>query len=248
MNTPRTFFALALAAPLSLLGCQDKSSGGTVASSVTATPAAGAACPPGSTLGGTACKGAGTSRVATITWAGAITDNGPTLTVKNTSGFGLKNATVSLWFYDKTGHRLDVAGAKKYSSSADVLGSSTFAAGGSKDTTFNFMKANIPTGTAQIEGEIVAATLVKPDGTEGNTWKNDDINADERAMTGTPQASAATAPQYAANPGTAAPPGAPTPPTAPTAHPTTTATTPPHATTPTATHRPGGPPPAPGHH
>jgi hypothetical protein len=214
MNRTRTILtlALSLSAPLAVAGCDKKSGGETVASATaTATAAPAPSCPSGSAVAGNFCKAAGQSRIATITWAGAVSDSGPTLTAKNTSSFGLKNATVSLWFYDRSGKRLDVAGTKKYSSSADVLGG-TFAAGASKDTTFNFLKANIPTGTAEIEGEIVAATLVKSDGTEGLTWKNDDLNADDRAMAGTPPAGGAAA--FAATPATTAAVAGTTKPTA----------------------------------
>jgi hypothetical protein len=241
MDTTRSMLVLALAAALAVAGCDQKSGGPTVASA-TATPAAAPSCPAGATVAGNACKASGQARVAVVTWVGAVTDSGPTLTVKNTSGFGLKSATVSLWFYDRTGHRLDVAGAKKYSSSADVLGSSTFAAGAQKDTTFNFMKANIPTGTAEIEGEIVAASLVKSDGTEGLTWKNDDLNADERAMAGTPPPGAAAPPQYAGGP--AAPTGPGAPPTAATGpRPTPTGGGAPTAHGGTTGGKPGGPTP-----
>jgi hypothetical protein len=233
MNSTRTVLAFSLAWPwamsFALAGCEQKEAP-TPAASATAAPAA-PTCPSGSSLAGNICKATGQNRVATLTWSGNVNDSGPLLTVKNSSSMGLKNGTVSLWFYDKTGKRLDVAGTKHYQFAGDIF-AGPLAAGAQKNTTFNFAKANIPTGTAEIEGEIVSATLQKTDGSDGSTWKNDDLNADERAMTGTPPPNAVAA---APAPGPTAPAVAAT--TPPGAKPTSAATT----------ARPGSPAPPRGH-
>jgi hypothetical protein len=225
MNSTRTVlaFSLACALPFALAGCEQKEAP-TPAASATAAPAA-PTCPSGSSLAGNICKATGQNRVATLTWSGNVNDSGPLLTVKNSTSVGLKNGTVSLWFYDKTGKRLDVAGTKHYQFNGDIF-AGPLAAGAQKSTTFNFAKANIPTGTAEIEGEIVSATLQKADGTDGPTWKNDDLDIEERAMAGTPPPNAVAAATAAAPTGPAAPTGAAVAAkTAPTAKPTSAPTT-----------------------
>ncbi len=186
----------------------------------------GSGCPAGSTLTGTMCKAGGRSRIATITWAGAVGDQGPTLNVKNTAGATLKQATVALWFYDVHGARLDVAGSKKWMSPSDAI--TSLAPGAAANSSFGFLKANIPTNTAEIEGEVIVATLANPDGSDGPQWKNDDLAADDRAMQGTPPPGAAVAANNAAG---AAPPPPGAPPSTPGgAVPRSTTTATPHAT------------------
>ena len=117
-------------------------------------------------------------------WTGLTADKGPTFSVTNTSGLTLKTATASLWFYDKTGKRLDVIGAKKYSTpaSADAFGSTPLKPSETRDLNISFSANNVPTGAVEIEAEIVRATVVKADGTEGAAWHNDDLNADARTV------------------------------------------------------------------
>jgi hypothetical protein len=217
MTTKPLLLAFALLVPAA--GCdKGKDSAGPVAASATAA-AAGPSCPAGSSLSSGTCVARGTTRVATISWGGLYAASGPIFTVKNTAGVGLKRGTVSLWFYDKSGRRLDASGAKKWSSSTDIFSGATLAAGSQRDTTFNFPRANVPDGAAQIEGEIVAATVAAADGSDGPAWKNDDLNVDDRAMANPPPAAAA-----AAAPGGGAPAGAaPGTPPAGTAPPATTA-------------------------
>jgi hypothetical protein len=191
MSTPRTLLALALSfgAPLLLGACNaagKKSDGTGPAASTSAPPVAAAACPGGSTLSGTRCNATGTSRVAIIKWyPPPIGAQGPRFSVTNTSQMTLRSATVSLWFYDKTGKRLDVVGTKKYSSATDAFGSTPLKPGAPRDLNLNFSLANVPTGTAEIEAEVVTAT------------HNDDLNADERVMVGPVPAPPATAPTTA---------------------------------------------------
>jgi len=212
MNTTAIVLALGLAAPLVLTtGCSKKSDDTGAVAPTTVAPAA-AKCPAGSSMAGTSCKGSGQSRVGTLTWNGALGDSGQVLMLRNTSGAVMKAGTVSLWFYDKSGKRLDVAGGKKYATPGDAFGSNV-KAGESRNITVPLTKTGIPDGTAEIEGEIVAVTLVNGDGTDGPGWKNDDLNADERVMTGTPSA---TVPAVVATgtlrPGIRKPPPPPPPP------------------------------------
>jgi hypothetical protein len=260
MTTKHILLAVSLLVPAAIGGCDmGKSSGGaTVTSSATPTAAAGgASCPGGSTLSAGSCLARGQSRVATIAWNGTFSGDGPIFTLKNTTSSGLRKGTVSLWFYDRSGKRLDASGAKKWSSSADIF-SGTMAASSSRETTFGFPRANLPDGTAQIEGEIVAVTLASADGSDGPGWKNDDLNADERVMVNPPSATAPVAAAGAGpRPGTA--PGAPTMPTGATPTPGRTPTpgaapagaTPTRGSGPAATvpagQKPGGPS-APPHH
>jgi len=195
MTGARALLAAALIAPFGAGGCGKKSDGAVIAASATA--AAPAPCPPGSMLVGSSCNGAGTSHVATVKWSGGPTgDKGPTFAITNTTPLTLKGATVSIWFYDKTGTRLDVTGARKYSTPAanDAFGTTPLKPGETRSLATAFSSAIIPTGAVEIEAEVVKATIVKPDGTDGPTWHNDDLNADARTMTGTiPVAASATA-------------------------------------------------------
>jgi hypothetical protein len=190
MHTTAIVLALALAAPLTLTACSKKSAG-------TSAPAPSAStvalvvprCPAGSSLDGTNCKATGMARVATLAWNNTIGDTTQVLTLRNLSGMGMKNATVSIWFYDKSGTRLDVAGAKKYAVPGDAFGTPV-RVGESRDLTINLAKTSIPDGTAEIEAEVVKVSLVNRDGTDGNTWTNDDLNSDDRAMAGNPATTA----------------------------------------------------------
>jgi hypothetical protein len=187
----RRIFALALLAWSAAAGCDKKSDAPAPTASAAAAPAA-ASCPAGSNKDGNGCKGTRTARVATLAWNRVVGDSSQTLTARNTAGSPLKDAKVALWFYDVTGRRLDISGSKKYTVPGDALGT-TLNAGATKDIIVSVAKATLPTGTAEIEGEVVKATLVNPDGTDGPTWENDDLNADDRAMASAPPPGAAAA-------------------------------------------------------
>jgi hypothetical protein len=200
MNRTAIVLALGAMAPFVLAGCSKKSDGAAPTASATATVAPAATCPGGSTQDTSGCKAAGQSRVAILRWNGTFGDATQALMLKSTAAAPLKNGTVALWFYDKAGKRLDVAGAKKYAAAGDAFGG-VIKAGGTKVLTFPLAKAGIPDGAATIEGEVVKATLVNPDGSDGPAWRNDDLNADERLMAATPP----TAPPAVAT--TTVPPG-----------------------------------------
>jgi len=210
-NTTVIVLALGLAAPVALTGCSKKSDDTTRIAPPPPAPAA-ARCPAGASMVGTSCKGSGQARVATLTWNGTMGDSAQAMTLRNTSGMVMKTGTVSVWFYDKSGKRLDVAGAKKYAVSGDAFGSNV-KAGESRSITFPLSKTGIPDGTAEVEGEVVQVTLVNGDGTDGPTWKNDDLNADERVMAGTPSAvaPAVVASGAVVRPGVRKPPPPPPP-------------------------------------
>jgi hypothetical protein len=186
MNTTGILLALGLLAPLALAGCSKKSNDTTAVAPASATPAA-ARCPAGSSKDGTNCKSTGQGRVATLTWNGTLGDSAQTLSLRNLSGMTLKSGGVSVWFYDKSGKRLDVAGAKKYAIPGDAFGTNV-KPGETRNITFPLSKNGVPDGAAEIEAEVVKVTLVNGDGTDGPSWKNDDLNADERVMTGAPSA------------------------------------------------------------
>lgn len=199
MKTIAIALALGLTAPLALGGCSKKSDDAPAVQSTAA--AAGAKCPAGSALAGNDCKATGGARVATMSWNGTLGDTAQTLTLRNVSGMTLKAGTVTVWFYDKTGKRLDVAGAKKYSTPTDVFGPNV-KPGETRNLTFPLSKTGVPDGTAEVEGELVQVTLVNPDGTDGPGWKNNNLNSDDRGMVGTPSAAVAATPPA----GGAAPP------------------------------------------
>jgi hypothetical protein len=209
MNTTAIVLLLGLAAPLVLTGCSKKSDDTAAATPAPTAPAV-AKCPIGSTMDSTSnCKATGLGRVATLTWNGAL-DTGQMLTLRNLSGRGLKAGLVSLWFYDRSGKRLDVAGAKKYAAPVDVFGSN-IKPGESRSITFPLAKAAVPDGAVEIEGELVSVTLLSADGTDGPTWKNDDLNADERAMAGAPSPNVPGVVATALRPGLKRPPPPPPP-------------------------------------
>jgi len=210
-NTTAIVLALGLAVPLALTGCSKKSDDTSAGRPGPPAPAV-ARCPPGASMDGTNCKSAGQGRVATLSWNGTLGDSGQVFTLRNTSGMVMKAGTVSLWFYDKSGKRLDVVGAKKYAAPGDAFGSNV-RAGESRNLTIALAKTGLPDGTAEIEGEVVKVTLVNADGTDGLSWKNDDLNADERVMAGTPSATApAVVATGAVRPGVKRPPPPPPPP------------------------------------
>ncbi|HEY3820107.1 MAG TPA: hypothetical protein VGL81_23240 [Polyangiaceae bacterium] len=192
MRTTAIVLALGLLAPLALTACSRKSDGAATSTASTAAAPAGVRCPAGSGSDGTNCKATGQGRVARLSWNGALGDTAQTLTLRNISGAVMKTGSVSVWFYDRTGKRLDVAGAKKYALPGDAFGS-TVKAGETRTITFPLSKTGVPDGTAQIEAEVVKVTLVNADGSDGPMWKNDDLNADERVMAATPAAAAPVA-------------------------------------------------------
>ena len=209
-NTTAIVLALGLAAPLALTGCSKKSDGTASTAPTTVAPAA-AKCPAGSTMDATSnCKATGAGRVAFVRWNGALGDNAQIVNLRNISGMAMKNGTVSVWFYDRTGKRLDVAGAKKYTLAGDAFGSNV-KVGESRNITFPLSKAGVPDGTAEIEGEVVKATLVNADGTDGPGWKNDDLAADERIMAAAPAAAPGAVATGTVRPGTRPPPPPPPP-------------------------------------
>jgi hypothetical protein len=216
MKTTAIALALGLSAPLVLGGCSKKADDAP-APQATAAPA-GPKCPTFSTLVGNDCKATGGARLATISWNGTLADTAQTIILRNTSGLTLKAGTVTVWFYDKNGHRLDVAGAKKYATPADVFGANV-KPGETRNIRFPLSRTGVPDGTAGIEGELVKATLVNADGTDGPGWKNDDLNSDDRGMVGTPSAAlAGTPPAGAGVAATAVRPGVKPAPPAPPPH------------------------------
>ncbi len=97
-----------------------------------------------------------------------------------------------------------MAGAKKYTLAGDAFGSNV-KVGESRNITFPLSKAGVPDGTAEIEGEVVKATLVNADGTDGPGWKNDDLAADERIMAAAPAAAPGAVATGTVRPGTRPP-------------------------------------------
>jgi hypothetical protein len=179
-HTTSIVLLLGLAIPLAVTGCSKKSDDASTSAPTAAAPAA-AKCPAGSTMDGTNCKASGGYRVGRLTWNGAIADTAQSLVLRNGSGMVMKTGSVTVWFYDKTGHRLDVAGAKKYVIPGDAFGSSV-KVGETRNITFPLAKSGVPDGTAQIEAEITKVTLVNADGTDGPLWTNNDLNSDDRGM------------------------------------------------------------------
>jgi hypothetical protein len=192
MHTTAIMLVLGLAAPLAVTGCSRKSDSAGTPVPATAT-AAITRCPAGSTGDAINCKASGGARVGRLTWNGTLGDTAQSLTLRNVSGTVLKGGSVTVWFYDKTGRRLDVAGAKKYAVPGDAFGSAVKVAE-TRTITFPLSRSGVPDGTAQIEAEVTKATLVNPDGTDGPVWQNDDLNSDDRGMVSTVAAGVATAP------------------------------------------------------
>ncbi len=184
MNRTAIALALGLALPLAGTACSKKSDDAASAAPAPPTPAA-AKCPAGSGMDGTSCKATGQGRVARLTWNGTFGDTAQVLTLRNMSGMSLKGGSVTVWFYDRTGKRLDVAGAKKYALPGDAFGS-TIKVGETRTITFPLSKTGVPDGTAMMEGEVVKATVVNADGSDGPGWKNDDLNSDDRLMLAAP--------------------------------------------------------------
>jgi hypothetical protein len=180
--------ALALAASLTLTACSSCTGKSDGNASGGATTAAVPRCPAGSSLDTTQnCKGTGAARVATLAWNQTIGDSAQTFTLRNVSGHPLKNGTVLVWCYDKSGTRLDIAGAKKYAVLGDAFGGPV-RPGESRDLSVNLPRMTLPDGTATLEAEVVKVTLVNRDGTDGMNWSNDDLDVDDRASQGVPTA------------------------------------------------------------
>jgi hypothetical protein len=209
----RLLLALSLAASTALVGCDKKSDSPAPATNTPAT-ATTAGCPGGSSPDGVNCKAGGRTRIAAVTWNGAFGDSAQVVSVKNLSNATLKNGTIALWFYDRTGKRLDIAGAKKYATPGDGFGA-TFKPLETRNVNVNLSKSGVPDGAAMIEGEVVRATVVNLDGSDGPTWHNDDLNADDRAMVAAPSAAPLPATGGAPPPPVVARPPLPRPAAAP---------------------------------
>jgi hypothetical protein len=217
MNPAAIVLALALAPPLALLGCSRASDDAPPVAAATTAPPAAAKCPAGSSSDGANCKGSGPARAATLTWNATFGDSAQVFALKNVSGAALKNGSISIWFYDRSGKRLDEAGAKKYAAQGDAFGTNV-KAGETRNISIPLSKSSLPDGTAEIEAEVVKVTLVNPDGSDGMSWKNDDLNLDERVMTGTPSAALPPAYTAAAKPTASVKPGHHLPPPPPPLH------------------------------
>src|SRR3954453_14870687 len=73
-------------------------------------------CPEGSTGKGTfddACKGKGKTRMMDVTWNQKIGDKGPTFQIVNKAKLEILYGKIVVWFYDKKGKLIEIAGGEK---------------------------------------------------------------------------------------------------------------------------------------
>lgn len=173
----------------------------TTAASTTATATASAAprsdCPKDSAGPGTIdapCEGKGPSRMMEVKWTGKTDDKGPYFSVTNKSPKPILYGKIYVYFYDKAGKQLEVKdpadAAAKPKPFLICSGANLFAGVAKVDEKFTLTfscvrKADVPEGTAAIEGEMMMVGFADASEKQNEYyWRNKDIGADVRPKGG----------------------------------------------------------------
>jgi hypothetical protein len=174
--------------------------------SVAAAPSASASaepevqhdCPAGSTGKGSSshpCEAKGADRMVTITWTGkSDKDGSPWFSVVSKAPKTMLYGHLALYFYDKKGKQITVKDPVEGSDKTHAYhtcGGNVFAGGLNPSEharyTFSCMKkADVPDGTAAIEGEATEVGFVTPDLNKKTEffWKNADLAPEARPKGG----------------------------------------------------------------
>lgn len=152
------------------------------------------ACPKGSEGDGTfksPCLAKGKDRIMEVTWTEKTDDKGPSFRVVNKSELSILYGQIAVYFYDKAGKQLKVAGKDGEEGAPKQVCSGNIFAGPMKPhekavITFSCVaKQHVPEGTAAIEAEMQMVGFVGAEENRADTyWKNPDLVPDERPKGG----------------------------------------------------------------
>jgi hypothetical protein len=148
-------------------------------------------CPEGSAGKGTfddPCKAKGKKRIMQVAWDKKIGDKGPTFKIVNDAKLEILYGKIVVWFYDKAGKQIEIAGGdkprKRLTCAGDIF------AGAVKPGEKVFMnfscvkKDDVPKGAKDIEGEIQVVGFTDDSGKSDTFWRNDDLAPEERPKGG----------------------------------------------------------------
>ena len=148
-------------------------------------------CPKGSSGVGTSaepCLASGSSRMMEVAYTGKTTDQGPKFSIVNKSDSQILFGYLVVYFYDKAGKQLQVAGDKP--KPMQVCSGNIFA-GAVKPGEKIFMffscvkKEHVPEGTATIEAEVKTVGFADEAGKKSEYyWSNPDLVPDARPKGG----------------------------------------------------------------
>jgi len=138
---------------------------------------------------GSPCEASGKERVMDVVWNGKIDDKGPLFKVTNRTKSAILYGKISVYFYDKSGKQLDVAGIGGSSDTPrPYLTCSGHMFGGvvkpSEKFTLTFScvkKERVPEGTKAIEAEMQMVGFA--DASEKSVdyyWQNKDLTPEQR--------------------------------------------------------------------
>jgi hypothetical protein len=156
------------------------------------TPVLRTDCPEGSSGEGTydkPCMGSGDARMMEAQWTGKTDDKGPHFRVINTSPKVILYGKIAVYFYDKAGKQLEVAGkdgdsakSRSYATCSGNIFAGVMKPQEKAIITFSCIKKElVPEGTAAIEAEMPMVGFA--DATEHRSeyyWRNDDVAPDQR--------------------------------------------------------------------
>ncbi len=159
----------------------------------TAAPAPRSDCPKGSAGPGTLaapCEGKGNSRLMELTWTGKMDDAGPSFRVIDKSDLTILYGKVVVYFYDKAGKQMEIAGEGGKPKQSHTCIGNLFAGimkpGEKAVITFSCVKkAIVPADAKFIEAEM--QTVGFADATEKKSefyWRNNDLVPDARPKGG----------------------------------------------------------------
>jgi hypothetical protein len=148
-------------------------------------------CPKGSSGVGTSaepCLASGNSRMMEVAYTGKTTDQGPKFSIVNKADQQILFGSLAVYFYDKAGKQLQVAGDKP--KPFQVCSGNIFA-GAVKPGEKIFMffscvkKEHVPEGTAAIEAEVKTVGFADEAGKKNEFyWSNPDLVPNERPKGG----------------------------------------------------------------
>lgn len=211
MLTTRMTKALpAVALAICLIGCDEPTGTPEAATAGSAPPAAASTppskastatvaakkpshpCPEGSKGDGTLkspCEATGATRIMEVKWTGKTSDKGPSFKLTSKAKLEILYGNIIVYFYDKAGKQLEVAGSDKprpkVSCKGNIFGG-PMKAGEKAVITFSCVKKkHVPEGTAAIEAELMTVGFTAAEGKRSDTyWRNKDLVPDERPKGG----------------------------------------------------------------
>jgi len=149
-------------------------------------------CPEGSSGIGTfdePCMASGDSRMMEVEYTGKTTDQGPKFKVINKSKLPILHGSIVVYFYDKSGKQLEVAGSEEHKQKQTCSGNIFAGAVKPGEKIYVFFscvkESHIPEGTKKIEAEIQRVGFADESGKHNEFyWQNPDLVPDERPVGG----------------------------------------------------------------